>query len=75
MMTKTLEYYELGYKNNKNATTAFNYAYKLKDKDKAKFKEILEESLRLDPTNHSLFELGRLLKKKRPKERRLKKSI
>ena len=63
---KALEYYELGYKNNKNATTAFNYAYKLKDKDKAKFKEILEESLRLDPDKpHSLFELGRLLKKEK----------
>ena len=61
---KALEYYELGYINNKNSTTAFNYAYKLKDKDKAKFKEILEESLQLDPDKpHSLFELGRLLKR------------
>jgi len=60
---KALEYYELGYKHNRNATTAFNYAYKLKHKDKAKFKEILEESLRLDSGKpHSLFELGRLLK-------------
>jgi molecular chaperone DnaK (HSP70) len=60
---KALEYYEKGYTRNKNATTAFNYAYKLKDKDKAKFKEILEESLRLDPNKpHSLYELGRLLK-------------
>ena len=59
---KALEYYELGYKHNKNSTTAFNYAYKLKDKDKTKFKEILEESLRLDPDiPYSLFELGRLL--------------
>jgi len=61
---KALEYYEKGYNSNKNATTAFNYAYKLKDKDKEKFKEILEESLRLDPDKpHSLCELGRLLKK------------
>lgn len=61
---KALEYYEKGYNSNKNATTAFNYAYKLKDKDRAKFKEILEESLRLDPDKpHSLYELGRLLKK------------
>ena len=61
---KALEYYEKGYNSNKNATTAFNYAYKLKDKDRAKFKEILEESLRLDPNKpHSLYELGRLLKK------------
>lgn len=60
---KALEYYEKGYNSNKNATTAFNYAYKLKDKDKEKFKEILEESLRLDPDKpHSLYELGRLLK-------------
>jgi len=63
---KALEYYELGYTNNKNATTAFNYAYKLKDKDKTKFKQILEESLHLDPDKpHSLFELGRLLKKEK----------
>jgi molecular chaperone DnaK (HSP70) len=61
---KALEYYEKGYNSNKNATTAFNYAYNLKDKDRAKFKEILEESLRLDPDKpHSLYELGRLLKK------------
>ncbi len=61
---KALEYYEKGYNSNKNATTAFNYAYKLKNKDKAKFKEILEESLRIDPEKpHSLYELGRLLKK------------
>lgn len=61
---KALEYYEKGYNSNKNATTAFNYAYKLKDKDRAKFKEILEESLRLDPDKpHSLYELGRLLQK------------
>lgn len=61
---KALEYYEQGYSKNKNATTAFNYAYKLKDKGKTKFKEILEESLRLDPEKpHCLFELGKLLKK------------
>ena len=61
---KALEYYEKGYSSNKNATTAFNYAYKLKDKDKAKFKEILEESLQLDPNKpHSLYELGSLLKR------------
>ena len=61
---KALEYYELAYKNDKDSTTAFNYAYKLKNKDTVKFKEILEESLRLDPEKpHSLFELGRLLKK------------
>lgn len=60
---KALEYYEKGYKLNKNATTAFNYACKLKNKDTTKFKEILEESLRLDPDKpHSLYALGRLLK-------------
>jgi molecular chaperone DnaK len=60
---KALEYYEKGYYANKNATTAFNYAYKLKDKDRTKSKEILEESLRLDPHKpHTLFELGCLLK-------------
>lgn len=66
---KALEYYEKGYNSNKNATTAFNYAYKLKDKDKEKFKEILKESLRLDPDKpHSLYELGRLLKKEKNPE-------
>jgi molecular chaperone DnaK len=61
---KALEYYEKGYISNKNATTAFNYAYKLKDKDQAKFKEILEESLKLEPDKpHSLYEMGRLLKR------------
>lgn len=60
---KALEYYEKGYNLNKNATTAFNYAVNLKYKDEAKFKEILEESLRLDPDKpHSMYELGRLLK-------------
>jgi tetratricopeptide (TPR) repeat protein len=66
---KALEYYEMGYNSNKNATTAFNYAYKLKGKDKEKFKEILEESLRLEPEkSHSLYELGRLLKKEKNPE-------
>lgn len=61
---KALEYYEKGYNSNKNATTAFNYAYKLKDRDKNKFREILEESLRLQPDKpHCLYELGRLLKR------------
>lgn len=61
---KALEYYEKAYSANKNATTAFNYAFKLKNKDRIKFIEILEESLRLDPDKpHSLYELGRLLKK------------
>lgn len=60
---KALEYYEKGYNENKNAITAFNYAYKMKYRDRSKFKEILEESLRLDPDKpHSLYELGRLLK-------------
>jgi molecular chaperone DnaK len=61
---KALEYYELAYQKDKDATTAFNYAYKLKNKDKAKFKEILEESLRLEPDKpHSLYELGKILKR------------
>jgi tetratricopeptide (TPR) repeat protein len=61
---KALEYYEKAYTHNKDATTAFNYACKLKNKDKQKFKEILEESLRLDPEKpHTLFEMGRLLQK------------
>lgn len=61
---KALEFAEKAYQHNKNATTAFNYAHGLKHKDKAKFKEILEESLRLDPNKpHSLYELGRLLKR------------
>ena len=63
---KALEYAKLAYENNKNATTAFNLSYEYKNKDKEKFKEILEESLRLEPDKpHSLFELGRLLKKEK----------
>ncbi|GAB3995137.1 Hsp70 family protein [Spirosoma daeguense] len=59
---KALEHYKNGYNQNKNATAAFNYAHSHKYKDKAKFKEILEEALRLDPEMpHSLFELGRLM--------------
>lgn len=66
---KALEFAEQAYKHNKNATTAFNYAHDLKHKDKAKFKEILEESLRLDPNKpHSLYELGKLLKKENNSE-------
>lgn len=61
---KAFDYAKLAYENNKNDTTAFNLAYEYKNKDKDKFKEILEESLRLNPDKpHSLFELGRLLKK------------
>lgn len=61
---KALEFSEKAYQHNKNATTAFNYAYDLRNKDKEKFKEILEEALRLDP-NHSCstYELGLLLQK------------
>jgi len=61
---KALEFYELAYRLNKNSTAAFNYAYKLKHKNKEKFKEILEEALQLDPEKpHCLLEYGRLLKK------------
>jgi molecular chaperone DnaK (HSP70) len=61
---KALEYYALAYQNNKDATIAFNYAYKHKNKNLQKFREILEESLGLDPEKpHTLLELGRLLKK------------
>jgi molecular chaperone DnaK (HSP70) len=60
---KAHEYYKLAYAKDKNGSTAFNFAYHLKDKDKLKFKEILEESLRLEPNKpHSLYELGKLLK-------------
>jgi molecular chaperone DnaK (HSP70) len=61
---KALDYYKLSFEHNKNATTAFNYAHSLKNKDKQKFKEILEESLRLDPEKpHTIYEMGRLLKR------------
>ena len=61
---KASEFYELAFENNKNATTAFNFAHSLKSKNKEKFKEILQESLQLEPNKpHSLYELGRLLKK------------
>ncbi|MDH8702035.1 molecular chaperone DnaK [Dysgonomonadaceae bacterium PH5-43] len=60
--SKALEYYELAYNMDKNATTAFNYALKLKYKDPNKSKEILEESLLFDPNMpHSLCELGQIL--------------
>ena len=59
---KALDFYELAYKHDKCPTTSFNYAYKLKQKDKEKFRAILEESLKLDPNKpHSLFELGKHL--------------
>jgi molecular chaperone DnaK len=61
---RALHYYELGYLNNKSATTAFNYAHELIDRDNVKSKAIFEESLRLDPDKpHTLFELGNLLDK------------
>jgi membrane protein len=42
----------------------FTVLYKFLPNTKVKFKEILEESLRLDPNKpHSLYELGRLLKR------------
>lgn len=60
---KALEFYELGYKHNKNGTTAFNFAYKLKSKNMDKYKEILEEALELEPGQpHSMYELGKILK-------------
>ncbi len=63
---KALEFYELAFENNKNATIAFNFAHSLKSKNKEKFKEILEESLQLEPNKpHSLYELGKLLKKEK----------
>lgn len=61
---KAIENYELAFEKNKNATTAFNLAHSLKNKDQQKFKNILEVSLQLDPEKpHTLFELGRILKK------------
>ena len=63
---KASEFYELAFENNKNSTTAFNFAHSLKSKNKEKFKEILEESLQLEPNKpHSLYELGKLLKKEK----------
>lgn len=60
---KAQQFYELAFENNKNATTAFNYAHSLKKKNKEKFKEILEISVKLEPNMpHSLYELGKLLK-------------
>jgi molecular chaperone DnaK len=60
---KAQQFYELAFENNKNPTTAFNYAHSLKKKNKDKFKEILEISVKLEPNMpHSLYELGKLLK-------------
>jgi molecular chaperone DnaK (HSP70) len=59
---KALEYYEKGYKANKNATSAFNYAYKQKHKDRAKYKEIMKEALELNPSDPCvIYENGRIL--------------
>jgi molecular chaperone DnaK (HSP70) len=66
---KALEFYELGYNHDRNGTTAFNYAYKLKSKDRTKYKEILHEALELEPDQpHSLFELGKILKQEGQKK-------
>lgn len=59
---KALDFAEKAYTYDKSATTAFNYAYDLRSKDRNKFKEILEETLRLDPNhNCATYEMGRLL--------------
>lgn len=60
---KSLDFAEKAYLHNKNATTTFNYAYDLKFIDVERFKELLEETLQLNP-NHNCanFELGRLQK-------------
>ncbi|MBX0332960.1 Hsp70 family protein [Pontibacter sp. HSC-14F20] len=61
---KSLEYYELGYQNAKNAKAAFNYAYKLKYKNPQKSKELLQEALNIDPEDpHCCYELGSWYKK------------
>jgi molecular chaperone DnaK len=66
---KAIEFYELAFENNKNGTTAFNFAHSLKIKNKEKFKEILTESLQLEPNKpHTLYELGKLLKQEKDKK-------
>lgn len=69
---KALEFYKLAYQENRNSVTAFNYASKHKNKDDKKFKEILEEALKLDPDMpHAKYELGRILKITNPEEGKL----
>jgi len=66
---KALEFYELGYIHDKNGSTAFNYAYKLKYKNRDKYKVILEEALSLEPDQpHSLYELGKIFKQEGKKD-------
>lgn len=66
---KALEFYKLAYQENKNSVTAFNYASKHKNKDDEKFREVLEEALKLDPDMpHAQYELGRILTRTKPEE-------
>ncbi len=60
---KALEYYKKSYERNKDAANAFNYAYGMKHTDRDKYKQLLEESVRLDSSDacHN-FELGRAIK-------------
>ncbi|MBK8587141.1 MAG: hypothetical protein IPN88_17735 [Bacteroidetes bacterium] len=46
---KSLEYAEKAFEVHRHPSTAFNLAYEYKTKDKDKFKEILQDSLKLDP--------------------------
>lgn len=60
---KSLEFSEKAYKYNKNDITALNYALDLKYKGDSKFKEILEEALKINPNNLcAIYEMGCLLK-------------
>lgn len=62
--SKQLEYYEKAYHLAKNATSAFNYAYTLKNINKEKAKKVFEDSIMIDPKiAHSLYELGKILEK------------
>jgi hypothetical protein len=59
---KGMEFYELAYKYDKNPTVCYNLAMQYYYKDRARAKQLLEESLSLDPNySCSLLELGNIL--------------
>lgn len=62
--SKQLEYFKKAYILDRNATTAFNYAYVLRFINKEKSKDTFKDSIAIDPNKaHSLYELGKILEK------------
>lgn len=63
---KAIEYYEKAYKENpENSTIAFNLALQYKHRNRAKFEQMIEDILTLDPSDpEALLEKGRILNQK-----------